>query len=403
MSGSVGLCRKPAQYRGHCALVVVLGLTYACNPKAADRAPELGDAARTSPVGSALASGASSLSEPVPNAAPSASADAKLVGEPEKIDFQDVAMGTNVHFIAYTNPQADAAQIKTAITQALAEMRRLEGLMSEWRDDSEVGKINLNPEQWVPVGPETYSVISRALEEGKASGGAFDITFQAMSDIWKFGSAADAQPKVPTKAEIEKRRKLVDYRTVELDPAQHAVRIPKGHKIGLGGIAKGYIVDSAAAVLKRANIRDFLVQAGGDLFGSGKKPDGSPWVSGIQDPRGPQGAFFASIELSDHAFSTAGDYARSYVIGNRRYHHIIDPHTGYPATASRSVTVWAEDATTADAIDDAVFILGPEAGLKLVEASPGVGVVIVDKNNKVWVSPRLEGKVHLTRPPTDGI
>jgi thiamine biosynthesis lipoprotein len=195
----------------------------------------------------------------------------------------------------------------------------------------------------------------------------------------------------------------VDYRVVELDPAQRAVRIPKGHKIGLGGIAKGYIVDRAADVLKRANIRDFLVQAGGDLFGAGKKPDGSPWVSGIQDPRGPQGAFFASIELTDHAFSTAGDYARSYVIGKRRYHHIIDPHTGYPATASRSVTVWAEDATTADAIDDAVFILGPEAGLKLVEASPGVGVVIVDKNNKVWVSPRLEGKVHLTRPPTDGI
>lgn len=406
MSRSAELCRKPAQYRDYYGLFVALALASACNPKAADRSPELGDAARTSPVGSALGA-TSSRNEPAPNASvASANASASAASpfaEPEKIDFQDVAMGTNVHFIAYTNPQANAAQIKTAITQALAEMRRLEGLMSEWRDDSEVGKINLNPEQWVPVGPETFSVISRALEEGKASGGAFDITFQAMSDIWKFGSAADAQPKVPSKAEIEQRRKLVDYRTVELDPAQHAVRIPKGHKIGLGGIAKGYIVDRAAAVLKAANIRDFLVQAGGDLFGSGKKPDGSPWVSGIQDPRGPQGAFFASIELTDHAFSTAGDYARSYVIGKRRYHHIIDPHTGYPATASRSVTVWAEDATTADAIDDAVFILGPEAGLKLVEASPGVGVVIVDKNNKVWVSPRLEGKVHVTRPPTDGI
>ncbi len=409
MSRSAELCRKPAQYRGNYGLFVLLGLTCACNPKAADRSPESGDAARTSPVSSTFATAASSLSELAPNApvaSASASASANAANgfsEPEKIDFQDVAMGTNVHFIAYTNPQANAAQIKTAITQALAEMRRLEGLMSEWRDDSEVGKINLSPEQWVPVGPETFSVISRALDEGKASGGAFDITFQAMSDIWKFGSAADAQPKVPSKAEIDQRRKLVDYRTVELDPAQHAVRIPKGHKIGLGGIAKGYIVDRAAAVLKAANIRDFLVQAGGDLFGSGKKPDGSPWVSGIQDPRGPQGAFFASIELTDHAFSTAGDYARSYVIGKRRYHHIIDPHTGYPATASRSVTVWADDATTADAIDDAVFILGPEAGLKLVEASPGVGVVIVDKNNKVWVSPRLEGKVHVTRPPTDGI
>lgn len=312
-------------------------------------------------------------------------------------------MGTNVHFVAYTNAQVDVAKIRSAFTQALAEMRRLEGVLSEWRDDSEVGKLNLNPDQWVKVGPETYAVIARALEEGKASHGAFDITFQAMSDIWKFGSAADAEPKVPSKAEIEQRRKLVDYRTVKLDSQARAVRIPKDHKVGLGGIAKGYIVDRAADILKKAGIQAFLVQAGGDLYGAGRKPDGSPWVSGIQDPRAAEGVFFATIELTDHAFSTAGDYARSYVIGKRRYHHIIDPRTGYPATASRSVTVWADDATTADAIDDAVFILGPEKGLKLVEASPGAGVVIVDKNNKVWVSPRLLGKVHVTRQPTDGI
>ncbi len=322
---------------------------------------------------------------------------------PQKVDLQETAMGTSVHFIAYTNDQIDTAHIQTAMGQALAEMRRLEDILSEWKDDSEVGKINAHPEQWIPVGPETYAVISRALEEGKQSKGAFDITFQAMSNLWKFGSAADAEPKVPSKAEIEQRRKLVDYRTVDLDSEARAVRIPKDHKIGLGGIAKGYIVDSAANVLRKAGISAFLVQAGGDLFGAGKKPDGSPWISGIQDPRAPNGVFFATIELTDHAFSTAGDYARSYVIGKRRYHHIIDPHTGYPATASRSVTVWAEDATTADAIDDAVFILGPEQGLKLAEATPGVGVVIVDKNNKVWVSPRLEGKVHVTRTPTDGI
>jgi FAD:protein FMN transferase len=404
MSRPGELWEKPAKTAANCGFLALICGALSCNPKAPEKAPELGDAAHTSAVASvaSVASAASPLAS-VSAAALSASSPTPTPSEPEKVDFQDVAMGTNVHFIAYTNPQADTAQIKAAITHALSEMRRLEGLMSEWRDDSEVGKINLNPDQWVPVGPETFAVISRALDEGKASHGAFDITFQAMSGVWKFGSAADAEPKVPAKADIERLRKLVDYRTVELDEAKHAVRIPKDHKIGLGGIAKGYIVDRAADVLKTANIRDFLVQAGGDLFGSGKKPDGSPWVSGIQDPRGPQGAFFASIELTDHAFSTAGDYARSYVIGKRRYHHIIDPHTGYPATASRSVTVWAEDATTADAVDDAVFILGPEAGLKLVAATPGVGVVIVDKNNKVWVSPRLEGKVHLTAPPTDGI
>ena len=374
--------------------IALLGAACSCNRPASEKAFESADAAHIAALPAPIVVSAGASSAVVVPATPS---------QPEKVDFQDVAMGTNVHFIAYSNAQASTAQVKAAMLQALAEMRRLEGLLSEWRDDSDVGKINLSPNQWVSVGPETFAVIAHALEEGKASGGAFDITFQAMSGVWKFGSAAEEQPKLPAKSEIERLKKLVDYRTVEIDSTQHAVRIPKDHKLGLGGIAKGYIVDRAADILKRANVRDFLVQAGGDLFGSGKKPDGSPWVTGIRDPRGPDGAFFASIELTDHAFSTAGDYARSYVIGNRRYHHIIDPHTGYPATASRSVTVWAEDATTADAVDDAVFILGPEAGLKLVEATPGVGVVIVDRNNKVWVSPRLEGKVLVMHPPTDGI
>jgi len=392
MSRAGKLWQKTARNTAKSGQIAALAWAISCNPHGPDKHAESSDAARSAPIAAMP-----------PSAAAASSAPALAPAEPEKVDFQDVAMGTNVHFIAYSNARASTARIKAAMTQALNEMRRLEGLMSEWRDDSEVGQINAHPGQWVKVGPETFSVISRALEEGKASGGAFDITFQAMSGVWKFGSAADAEPKVPAKAEILRLKKLVDYRVVELDPAQHAVRVPKEHKIGLGGIAKGFIVDRAAEILKRAEISDFLVQAGGDLFGAGRKPDGAPWVSGIQDPRGPQGTFFASIELTDHAFSTAGDYARSYVIDHRRYHHIIDPRTGYPATASRSVTVWADDATTADAIDDAVFILGPEAGLKLVEATPGVGVVIVDKNNKVWISPRLEGKVHVTSPPSDGI
>jgi len=387
MTGSGHALPKGRQNTAKFAILALIGWLAACGRPAAEKAPE--------PLPSAPP-----LSEPAANGSPALAVPSSA---PEKVDFQDVAMGTNVHFIAYSDAQVNSAQIRLAISQALAEMKRLESLLSEWRDDSEVGKINLSPEQWVTVGPETFTVISRALAEGKASGGAFDITFQAMSDVWKFGSAADAEPKLPSKAEIDRRRKLVDYRTVELDPQAIAVRIPRDHKLGLGGIAKGYIVDRAADILKRAGIVAFLVQAGGDLYGAGRKPDGSAWVSGIQDPRAAQGVFFATIELTDHAFSTAGDYARSYVIGKRRYHHIIDPHTGYPATASRSVTVWAEDATTADAVDDAVFILGPEAGLKLAEATPGVGVVIVDKNNKVWLSPRLQGKVHLTRQPSDGI
>jgi thiamine biosynthesis lipoprotein len=124
-------------------------------------------------------------------------------------------------------------------------------------------------------------------------------------------------------------------------------------------------------------------------------------VSGIQDPRGPQGEFFAVLPLTDRAFSTAGDYARSFVVGGKRYHHIIDPHTGYPATACRSVTIWAPDATTADGVDDAVFILGPERGLKLVESLTGVGAVIVDKDSRVFISERVQGKVKVLKAPTN--
>lgn len=385
------------------ARVALLFLFGACSRPAGEKVPELSDVERTHDVAAAARTQA-----PLPAPGPSAldpieppASKASLA--PERVDFQDEAMDTKVHFIAYTNDQIGLAQARDAMTRAFGEIERLASLLSEWQSDSEVGQVNRSPDRWVKVGPETFSVIARGLEAGSASGGAFDITFQAMSGVWKFGTAADAEPRLPAKAEIEKRRRFVDYRKVELDTEARAVRIPRGYQIGLGGIAKGYIVDRAADVLKEAGIRAFLVQAGGDLYGAGRKPDGSPWVSGIQDPRAPEGEFFATIELTDHSFSTAGDYARSYVIGKHRYHHIIDPHTGYPATACRSVTVWGDDATTADAIDDAVFILGPKRGLELVEASPGVGVVIVDENNKVWVSPRLAGKVHLTRQPTDGI
>jgi len=316
---------------------------------------------------------------------------------------KEEAMGTHVHFIAYTSPEKPEAPTRAGIAKAIAEMRRLESLLSEWKPDSEIGQINARSGEWVSIGPESIEVLGRGLWAGKLSAGSFDITFQSLSKVWKFGSAQEAAPKLPTRAEIEPLRRLVDYRRVELDEAGRRVRIGKGQQLGLGGIAKGYIVDRAAKVLLDSGVRAFLVQAGGDLYGAGRKPDGAPWVSGVQDPRGPQGEFFAVLELTDHAFSTAGDYARSYVVGGKRYHHIIDPKTGSPATACRSVTIWATDATTADGVDDAVFILGPKKGLELVESLDGVGAVIVDAQNHVFISERVKEKVKVLKPPTDGI
>ncbi len=137
-------------------------------------------------------------------------------------------------------------------------------------------------------------------------------------------------------------------------------------------------------MLREEGLTAFFVQAGGDLFVAGRKPEGVPFRVGVRDPRGRDANdYFAMLPVEDHAFSTAGDYERGFVKNGRRYHHIIDPRTGFPATASRSVTIWAKDAFTADAIDDAVFILGPEKGLALVESLDDTGAVIVDEHNKV--------------------
>ena len=322
---------------------------------------------------------------------------------PVKVELREPAMGTTVVFVAFTHEAIGESEARRALQAGLQEIRRLEGLMSTFRPDTELSRANANAGRFSPISPDTVEVIDKSLWAGKLSDGRFDITFHTLGDLWKFGSVAEPNPVPPSREEAARRASLLDYRLVELDREGGRVKVPAGRAIDLGGIAKGYAVDRAVAVLREHGLRDFLVQAGGDLYGAGRKPDGSPWVSGVQDPRGGKGEYFATLPLEDHAFSTAGDYARSFIYEGRRYHHIIDPKTGYPATACRSVTVWAPTALLADAIDDAVFILGPERGLELVESLDGVGALIVDADNRVWTSRRLQGKVRQLRPPTAGI
>jgi thiamine biosynthesis lipoprotein len=303
--------------------------------------------------------------------------------------------------VAYTTPAISEAAVRAAFNAAGDEIRRIETLMTTWRPDSELSRVNAAAgREKVVVGPESFEVVAAAIHTSEISEGTFDITFESLHGLWKFDQDLDPHP--PTAAEVKAKLPLVGYHHVHLDAPAHTIFLDQvGTKVSLGGIAKGYAVDKAAAVLERAGLTSFFVQAGGDLFTRGEKPDGTEWAAGVRDPRGPEGSFFALLHVSDHAFSTAGDYERSYVVDGKRYHHIIDPRTGYPATASRSVTIWAPTALVADEIDDAVFILGPEKGLALVESLDGVGAVIVDARNKVWVSKRIESGLEILRQPTD--
>ncbi|MGO9837668.1 MAG: FAD:protein FMN transferase [Polyangiaceae bacterium] len=322
---------------------------------------------------------------------------------PEKVVGEGHAMGTHLAFAAFTTATVDATRVRGAFDAATAEIVRLEKLMTTWDPASEVSRVNAAAgKEAVRVGQETFDVIRESLHASRMSGGAFDITFETLHGLWKFDQDLDPHP--PTPDEVRSRLKFVGFGHVKLDESARSVFLDESHvRIGLGGIAKGYAVDRAAKVLLDAGLVSFYAQAGGDLYTHGEKPGGEPWQAGVRDPRGPEGDYFAMMPVSDHAFSTAGDYERSYVVGGRRYHHIIDPHTGYPATASRSVTIWAPTALLADEIDDAVFILGPEKGLALVESLDGVGAVIVDAQNRVWTSKRLEGKVLPVHPPRDAL
>jgi len=341
-----------------------------------------------------------------PPASPASATEAAAPAAPfvvEKVTGEDHAMGTHLAYASFTTPALDAAHLHGLFDAATAEIRRLEKLMTTWDPASEVSQINAAAGKHpVAVGPETFDVIREAVHASEMSDGCFDITFETLHGLWKFDQDLDPHP--PTPADVKAKVKYLGYRHVKLDAAAHTVFLDEAHvRIGLGGIAKGYAVDKAAKVLLDAGVASFYVQAGGDLFTHGTKPDGSAWQAGIRDPRGPEGDYFALMSVVDHAFSTAGDYERSYVVGNKRYHHIIDPRTGYPATASRSVTIWAPTALLADEIDDAVFILGPDKGLRLVESLDGVGAVIVDARDKVWVSKRLEGQLRSVHPPRDGL
>ena len=342
----------------------------------------------------------------VPTVAPPLAATATAPSPPpfapQRIaDNDEHVMGTHLAMTAYTTPSIDEAHVRSAFAAAAAEIRRIEAVMTTWRPDSELSKVNdaagVAP---VAVGKETYDVISTSVHTSEISEGTFDITFESLHGLWKFDQDLDPHP--PTDAQIKAKLPLLNYHHIHLDEGKRSVFLDtKGVRISLGGIAKGYAVDRAAQVLEGMGLQAFFVQAGGDLFTKGRKPDGNEWQAGVRDPRGPEGSFFAMLSVSDHAFSTAGDYERSYFANGKRYHHIIDPRTGYPATASRSVTVWAPTALQADALDDAVFILGPEKGLALVESQEGVGAVIVDAQNKVWVSKRLTGRLQVVREPTD--
>ncbi len=309
-----------------------------------------------------------------------------------------MAMGSALQVAVWTSDEPAA---RRALDAVFAEFDRLENVLSVWRATSDVQRLNAAAGRGaVAVGPDMLAVLDAAQEASRETRGAFDITFGALSDIWRFDH--DQDDRVPSPDEIAARLRLIDHAAVVIDRAAGTARITRpGVKVHLGGIGKGYAVDRGAALLRSHGFENFLIQSGGDMYVGGQ-PDGRPWRLGIQDPRGPADTPFAVVELTNATFSTSGDYERFFMKDGRRYHHILDPDSGRPAMASRSVTIVTPRAVDADALSTAVFILGPEAGMALIERLPDVEGVIVGATNEVRVSSGLKDRLTPVSPPADG-
>jgi thiamine biosynthesis lipoprotein len=328
-------------------------------------------------------------------------ASAEAPDPDRKLEYHGQAMGTVISVFFWTDDEVAAAKAADAV---FVEMKRIDGVMTTWTPDSEVSRVNaaagVKP---VAVGEETYAVIDRAMSVAKATRGVFDITVGAFQGLWKFDQ--DMDHTLPDPAAVRERLTRIGYQHVVLDPAKRTVFLKKkGMAITLGGIAKGYAVDRCVKLLHDRGYTNFMLQAGGDMYIAGRK-GAKPWTVAIRDPRGAPGTFFAATEVEDHSFSTSGDYERGFVKAGIRYHHILDPKTGQPATASRSVTVRAKDAFTADAWSKVLFILGYEKSLALIkrEKLTDFEVVWVDAQNAVKTTPGLAPPVlKILKSPTPG-
>ncbi|HUE86321.1 MAG TPA: FAD:protein FMN transferase [Vicinamibacterales bacterium] len=316
--------------------------------------------------------------------------------EPRLIVKAHRTMGSEVRVTVWTAQESVAYDAFDAV---FAEFDRLDALLSIWKPGSDVLRINAGAGQApVAVSPETIEILQAAQRVSVWTDGKFDITFGALSDVWRFDH--DQDNRVPGAVEIAARLPLVDHRRVVVDAGAGTAFVEvAGMRIHLGGIGKGYAVDRAVALLRVYGIRDFMVQFGGDLYVSGQPGDG-PWRLGINDPRGAPDESFATIDLRDATFSTSGDYERFFIADGVRYHHLLDPETGHPARDSRSVTIVAASAMVADALSTGVFIMGAHKGMELVERLPDVEAVIVSAGNEVLISSGLRGRVQLIRAPT---
>lgn len=278
----------------------------------------------------------------------------------------------------------DTIQGNEYIDAAIAEVSRIENLVSDWKPETQISKVNQNAGiQPIKVDDEVFELVKRSIKMSKITDGAFDISYASMDKIWKFDGSMKS---MPTPEAIEKSVEKVGYQKIILDEKAKTIFLrDKGMKLGLGGIAQGFIADKIKTLLTSKGCASGIANVSGDIAAWGKQPDGSPWTVGIVNPMN-KTKVFATFPLVDSSVETSGTYERYVVFNGIRYSHIINPKTGYPAQGIVSVTTFAKQTEVADALAKGVFLFGVDAGLNFINQLKGIECIIVDAKGKIYTS-----------------
>ncbi|CCG53670.1 ApbE family protein precursor [Flavobacterium indicum GPTSA100-9 = DSM 17447] len=278
----------------------------------------------------------------------------------------------------------DSLSAENYIDEAIAEIERIENLISEWRPQTQISEVNRNAGiKPVKVDQEVLRLTQSALHFSTITQGAFDISIVAMDKIWKFDGTMTA---LPSEEAIQKSVEKVDYRNIEIDTINSTLFLKKtGMKIGFGSIGKGYAADQARKLLELKGVKAGIINASGDLTTWGKQVDHSYWTIGITNPFETED-FVKIVKLKRYAVTTSGNYEKFAEINGQRYSHIINPKTGYPSTGICSATVFGPSAEIANGYSTSIMVLGVEEGLKLLELNPEYCALIITDKGKIIYS-----------------
>ena len=274
------------------------------------------------------------------------------------------------------------------IEKAVDEIRRIEKLLTTFDESSQTNLINRNAGiAPVKVDPEVFGIIQRSKRISDITQGAFDITYGSIDkQLWNFDKNMTSLPDSVT---AKKLIRLINYRNIILNEKKCSVFLKeKGMRIGFGAIGKGYAAERAKLVLLQNGVESGVVNAAGDLVAWGRQPDDKPWTIGIADPNAARHTF-SSLDITDMAVATSGNYEKFVMIDNKKYSHSIDPKTGLPVTGIKSVTVMCANAEIADAMATPIMIMGIKVGLDMINQMNGMGCIIIDDKDKIYTSKNI--------------